>query len=77
MQRGCAFYEDIAMPSEKIYDGKEIPAKTLAIIEPFLIGSRNSLHDFEPLIDLVSALKVTIDSYGQRHISARQVNRRV
>lgn len=39
---GCqwdgAFREYISMPIERIYDGKGLPAKTLALIEPFCIS---------------------------------------
>lgn len=37
-QRDGAFSEYITMPIERIYDGKGLPAKTLALIEPFCIG---------------------------------------
>lgn len=37
-QRDGAFCEYITMPIERIYDGKGIPAKTLALIEPFCIS---------------------------------------
>lgn len=38
VQREGAFAEYITMPIERIYDGKGIPAKTLALIEPFCIS---------------------------------------
>ena len=38
VQREGAFAEYIAMPVERIYDGKGLPAKTLALIEPFCIS---------------------------------------
>ena len=37
-QRDGAFSEYITMPIERVYDGKGIPAKTLALIEPFCIS---------------------------------------
>ena len=37
-QRDGAFSEYITMPLERIYDGKGLPAKTLALIEPFCIS---------------------------------------
>lgn len=37
-QRDGAFSEYITMPIERIYDGKELSAKTLALIEPFCIS---------------------------------------
>lgn len=37
-QRDGAFSEYIAMPIERIYDGKGLSAKTLALIEPFCIS---------------------------------------
>lgn len=37
-QRDGAFSEYVAMPLERIYDGKGLPAKTLALIEPFCIS---------------------------------------
>ena len=37
-QRDGAFREYITMPIERIYDGKGLPAETLALIEPFCIG---------------------------------------
>ena len=37
-QRDGAFCQYIAMPLERIYDGKGLPAKTLALIEPFCIS---------------------------------------
>lgn len=37
-QRDGAFREYISMPLERIYDGKGLPARTLAAIEPFCIG---------------------------------------
>ena len=37
-QRDGAFSEYVAMPIERIYDGKGLPAKTLALIEPFCIS---------------------------------------
>lgn len=37
-QRDGAFSQYITMPIERIYDGKGIPAKTLALIEPFCIS---------------------------------------
>lgn len=37
-QRDGAFSEYITMPIERIYDGKGLPAKTLALIEPFCIS---------------------------------------
>lgn len=38
VQRPGAFSEYITMPLERIYDGKGLPAKTVALIEPFCIG---------------------------------------
>ncbi|MCR4430183.1 MAG: zinc-binding alcohol dehydrogenase family protein [Tepidanaerobacteraceae bacterium] len=38
VQRDGAFAEYITMPIERIYDGKGLPADTLALIEPFSIG---------------------------------------
>lgn len=38
VQREGAFAEYITMPVERIYDGKGLPAKTLAAIEPFCIS---------------------------------------
>lgn len=38
VQREGAFSEYITMPVERIYDGKGLPAKTLALIEPFCIS---------------------------------------
>lgn len=38
VQRDGAFAEYITMPVERIYDGKGLPADTLALIEPFSIG---------------------------------------
>lgn len=38
VQRDGAFAEYITMPLERIYDGKGLPAKTLAAIEPFCIS---------------------------------------
>lgn len=38
VQRDGAFCEYISMPVERIYDGKGLPAKTLAAIEPFCIS---------------------------------------
>lgn len=38
VQREGAFAEYITMPVERIYDGKGLPAKTLALIEPFCIS---------------------------------------
>lgn len=38
VQRNGSFQEYIAMPIERIYDGKGISAKTLALVEPFSIG---------------------------------------
>jgi len=37
-QRDGAFSEYITMPVERIYDGKGLPPKTLALIEPFCIS---------------------------------------
>lgn len=37
-QRDGAFSEYITMPVERIYDGQGLPAKTLALIEPFCIS---------------------------------------
>lgn len=37
-QRDGAFSEYIVMPIERIYDGQGLPAKTLALIEPFCIS---------------------------------------
>ncbi len=37
-QRDGAFSEYITMPIDRIYDGKGLPAKTLALIEPFCIS---------------------------------------
>lgn len=38
VQREGGFAEYITMPVERIYDGKGLPAKTLALIEPFCIS---------------------------------------
>lgn len=38
VQREGAFAEYITMPIERIYDGKGLPPKTLALIEPFCIS---------------------------------------
>lgn len=38
VQREGAFSEYITMPIERIYDGKGLPPKTLALIEPFCIS---------------------------------------
>lgn len=38
VQREGAFAEYITMPIERIYDGKGLPARTLALIEPFCIS---------------------------------------
>ncbi|MDR0418732.1 MAG: zinc-binding alcohol dehydrogenase family protein [Prevotellaceae bacterium] len=38
VQRDGSFAEYIAMPVERIVDGMELPADTLALIEPFSIG---------------------------------------
>lgn len=38
VQREGAFYQYITMPIERIYDGKGLPPKTLALIEPFCIS---------------------------------------
>jgi 2-desacetyl-2-hydroxyethyl bacteriochlorophyllide A dehydrogenase len=38
VQRQGAFSQYITMPIERIYDGKGLPAKTLALIEPFCIS---------------------------------------
>jgi threonine dehydrogenase-like Zn-dependent dehydrogenase len=38
VQRDGAFSEYITMPIERIYDGKGLPADTLALIEPFSIS---------------------------------------
>ena len=38
VQRQGAFSQYITMPIERIYDGKGLPAKTLALIEPFCIA---------------------------------------
>lgn len=37
-QRDGAFSEYVVMPVERIYDGKGVPAKILALIEPFCIS---------------------------------------
>ena len=37
-QRDGAFSEYVTMPVERIYDGQGLPAKTLALIEPFCIS---------------------------------------
>lgn len=37
-QRDGAFSQYITMPLERIYDGKGLPARTLALIEPFCIS---------------------------------------
>ena len=37
-QRDGAFSEYITMPVERIYDGKGLPSRTLALIEPFCIS---------------------------------------
>ena len=36
--RSGAFCEYVSLPVERIYDGKGMPARTLALIEPFCIG---------------------------------------
>jgi 2-desacetyl-2-hydroxyethyl bacteriochlorophyllide A dehydrogenase len=38
VQREGAFAEYITMPVERLYDGKGLPARTLALIEPFCIS---------------------------------------
>lgn len=38
VQREGGFAEYITMPVERLYDGKGLPAKTLALIEPFCIS---------------------------------------
>lgn len=38
VQRDGSFQEYVAMPIERIYDGKGLSAKTLALVEPFSIG---------------------------------------
>lgn len=38
VQRDGVFAQYVTMPIERIYDGKGLPAKTLALIEPFCIG---------------------------------------
>ena len=38
VQREGAFAEYITMPVSRIYDGKGLPAKTLAVIEPFCVS---------------------------------------
>ncbi len=38
VQREGGFSEYITMPVERLYDGKGLPAKTLALIEPFCIS---------------------------------------
>lgn len=38
VQREGAFSQYITMPVDRIYDGKGIPAKTLALVEPFCIS---------------------------------------
>lgn len=38
VQRAGAFSQYITMPIERIYDGKGLPARTLALIEPFCIS---------------------------------------
>jgi 2-desacetyl-2-hydroxyethyl bacteriochlorophyllide A dehydrogenase len=49
VQREGAFAEYITMPVERIYDGQGLPAKTLALIEPFCISyhgvSRAGIHE--------------------------------
>ena len=37
-QRDGAFSEYVSVPIERVYDGKGLPAKTLALIEPFCIS---------------------------------------
>ena len=37
-QRDGAFSEYVSIPIERVYDGKGLPAKTLALIEPFCIS---------------------------------------
>ena len=37
-QRDGAFSDYVVMPLERIYDGKGLPARTLALIEPFCIS---------------------------------------
>lgn len=49
VQREGAFMQYITMPVERLYDGKGIPAKTLALIEPFCISHHGvSRADIKP-----------------------------
>lgn len=49
VQREGGFSEYITMPIERIYDGKGLPAKTLALIEPFCISYHGvSRADIKP-----------------------------
>lgn len=48
-QRDGAFSEYFTLPVERIYDGKGLPAKTLALIEPFCISYHGvSRADVQP-----------------------------
>lgn len=38
VQREGAFSQYITMPLERIYDGRNLPARTLTLVEPFCIG---------------------------------------
>lgn len=44
VQRDGGFAEYITMPVERIYDGNGLPAKTLALIEPFCISYHGVKH---------------------------------
>lgn len=54
VQREGAFAEYITMPVERLYDGKGLPPKTLALIEPFCISyhgvSRASIMQGEKVL---------------------------
>jgi 2-desacetyl-2-hydroxyethyl bacteriochlorophyllide A dehydrogenase len=54
VQREGAFSEFITMPVERIYDGKGVPSKTLAAIEPFCISyhgiSRAQVHEGDKVL---------------------------
>lgn len=54
VQREGAFSTYITMPVQRIYDGKGLPAKTLAIVEPFCISlhgvRRAAIHSNENVL---------------------------
>lgn len=54
VQREGAFSEYITMPIERIYDGKGLDPKTLALIEPFCISyhgiSRGNVHEGDKVL---------------------------